>query len=57
VDWVANADGGGARQLTGAVVLDAHTIDWHPDGRSLLVSTHSSSAGVFLVDAVTGHIV
>lgn len=53
--WVADADGDGARQVTSAVVFDGHNLDWHPDGRSLLVSTYSGGGGgVFLVDVASG---
>jgi Tol biopolymer transport system component len=53
--WVANAGGDGARPLR-AMVLGGHSLDWHPDGRTLLVNTYAGGGGVFLLDAASGDI-
>ncbi len=51
--WIVGADGSGGRRL--AEVPDVHSIDWDPDGTSLLVSTFSSEDGkVVLLDVDTG---
>jgi Tol biopolymer transport system component len=41
--WITRARGGGARHLTG--LRAAHAIDWHPDGKSLLVTTLDEPRG------------
>jgi Tol biopolymer transport system component len=50
--WVANADGSDARQST--QVPGAHTLDWHPDGQSMLVSGYGGSPDVMLLDVASG---
>lgn len=50
-----DADGTGLREV--AMVVGAHSVDWHPDGTTLLVSTFRSEDGdISLVDIATGEV-
>jgi Tol biopolymer transport system component len=49
--WVADADGDRARPLS-PTLLGGSSLDWHPDGRTLLVN----AGGVFVLDAASGDI-
>jgi Tol biopolymer transport system component len=54
--WVADTDGKDARPVA-SVVLGGHSLDWHPDGQTLLVNTYASgTGGIFAVDLATGDI-
>lgn len=53
--WVMDADGADARPI--GELPHAHRLDWHPDGTSILVSTHTGGDGsVSLVDLDTGDV-
>lgn len=53
--WIADADGSNARQV--AAVPDAHSLDWHPDGNQLLVSSFAAEdGGVALVAVDSGEV-
>lgn len=50
--WTMAADGSGARPLV--ELPNAATLDWHPDGSSLLVDTDGMDQETHLVDPDTG---
>lgn len=50
--WTMAANGGGARPLVELPYLSS--LDWHPDGSSLLVDTDGEDQETYLVDAGTG---
>jgi hypothetical protein len=51
--WTVAADGSDLREV--ATVGGARSLDWHPDGTSLLVSTFDGEDGdVYAVDVATG---
>jgi len=54
--WVVGADGTNARAL--AAVPYAHSLEWDPDGESLLVSTKDlyHNGSLSLVDVTTGDV-
>jgi Tol biopolymer transport system component len=53
--WTVAADGSDLREL--ATIGGAHTLGWHPDGVTLLVSTLASDGGsVRSVDVATGDV-
>ncbi len=52
--WTVGADGSNPQPV--ALVPGARKVDWHPDGKSLLVSTFAGLGRLYAVDVDSGHV-